>query len=78
MTNLATVGGPGNNNSKRKVGGINTDAARAVCDSRGDRLGSYKRILDRWIAVDRRGRPIGQYASELEAQDAISTAAGAA
>jgi hypothetical protein len=51
-------------------------AARAVCDGHGDRIGSYRRCFDRWIAVDRLGRPIGQLNTELEAQDAISAAAG--
>jgi len=51
-------------------------AARAVCDSRGDRIGSYRRVFDRWLAVDRLGRPIGQFATEQAAYDAISAAAG--
>jgi hypothetical protein len=76
MTSILAAGLPGNNNSKRKVGGIDTAAARAVCDSRGDRLGSYKRVFDRWLAVDRLGKPIGQFSSEFEAVDAISAAAG--
>jgi hypothetical protein len=48
-------------------------AARAVYDGQ-DRIGSYKRIFDRWVAVDRLGRPIGQFSNELEAQDAITRA----
>jgi hypothetical protein len=48
-------------------------AARAVYSGQ-DRLGSYRRCFDRWIAVDRLGRPIGQFATELEAQDAICAA----
>jgi hypothetical protein len=59
-----------------RPGGIDA-AARAVCDHRGDRLGSYKRIFDRWLAVDRLGRPIGQFETEQAAYDAVS-AAGAA
>ena len=51
-------------------------AARAVCDSRGDRIGSYRRCFDRWIAVDRLGRPIGQFQTEQAAYDAISAAGG--
>jgi hypothetical protein len=48
-------------------------AARAIYDGR-ERLGSYRRFGDRWLAVDRLGKPLGQYDSELEAQDAISKA----
>jgi hypothetical protein len=57
----------------KPAGGI---AARAVCDHRGDRLGSYKRCFDRWAAFDRLGRPIGQYESEQAAYDAVSAAGG--
>ena len=48
-------------------------AARSVYSGR-DRLGSYRRFGDRWLAVDRLGRPLGQFDTELEAQAAISKA----
>jgi hypothetical protein len=54
-----------------------SSAARSVYDGR-ERLGSYRQIADRWVAVDRLGRPLGQFDTELEAQAAISAAAGVA
>ena len=55
--------------------GINA-AARAVTDIRGDRIGSYCRVFERYLAVDRLGRPIGQFETEQAAYDAISAVAG--
>ena len=48
-------------------------AARAIYDGR-ERLGSYRRFGDRWLAVDRLGKPLGQFETELAAQAAISAA----
>ena len=50
-----------------------SSATRSIYDGR-DRLGSYRRVVDRWLAVDRLGRPLGQFDTELQAQDAISKA----
>ena len=55
---------------------VGIDAAARAVYSGQDRLGSYRRSFDHWIAVDRLGHPLGQYATELEAQDAITAAAG--
>jgi hypothetical protein len=52
-------------------------ARRAVYSGR-DLLGSYRRFRDRWLAIDRLGKPLGQYATETEAANAISAAAGRA
>ena len=54
-----------------------SSAARSVYDGR-ERLGSYRQIAERWVAVDRLGRPLGQFDTELEAQAIISAAAGVA
>ena len=45
-------------------------ASRSIYDGR-ERLGSYRRVAGRWLAVDRLGRPLGEFESEPQAQDAI-------
>ena len=50
-------------------------AAKAVYISR-DRLGSYRRVGGMWVAIDRLGRPLGQFDSEFEAEAAISSSVG--
>jgi hypothetical protein len=64
---------PGAARVNRKID--SSAASRSIYDGR-DRLGSYRRVFDRWIAVDRMGEPIGQFDSEVEASNAI-WAAGA-
>src|SRR5262245_3520498 len=50
-------------------------AARSIYHGR-DRVGSYRRLGDCWLAVDRLGRPLGQFESEHAAVDAISARGG--
>jgi hypothetical protein len=49
-------------------------AQRCVYDGQ-HRLGSYSGHGSTWTAVDRLGRPIGVFGSEIEATNAISAAA---
>jgi hypothetical protein len=67
-----------NPGSSRVPPSIATDLAAISVYSGRDRLGVYRRIAGRILAVDRLGRPIGQYSTEIEAQNAISAAARAA
>lgn len=52
-------------------------AQRCVYDGQ-HRLGSYHGRGNTWHAVDRLGRALGTFATEIEAADAISAAAEAA
>jgi hypothetical protein len=76
VTNVSAAGLPGNQNPKRKVGGIRA-ASIAITDRQGDRLGSYRLSVDGWVAVGRRGQPLGTFESEIDAVDAIMSAAAA-
>jgi hypothetical protein len=46
-------------------------AQRAVYNGR-DRIGAYRRYREFWIALDRFGRPLGRYQTEIEAASAIT------
>jgi hypothetical protein len=48
-------------------------AARSVYVGR-DRLGTYRRAGDTWVAEDRLGRPLGRFDTEIEAANAVSAA----
>jgi hypothetical protein len=50
-----------------------SSASRSVYNGR-ERLGSYRLALGRFHAVDRLGRRLGQFDSEIEAQIAIKSA----
>jgi hypothetical protein len=54
---------------------VPSSTARAVYSGQ-DRLGSYARFGDVWVAVDRLGKPVGRFPTELEAQNAISARGG--
>jgi hypothetical protein len=58
----------------RAAGSRDTSGAYRAVYSGQDRLGAYHGTGNVWTAVDRLGRPLGTYATELEAADAISAA----